>query len=242
MFLDIENAQNARDQARLDRIRNLVAGQLFYGHNINGYPSPYSSSTPASSASPQFSSPAPRGPHQSSAYNMSPSHGMLSSEFKSAKSSSSILYSKGRVTFRNTTFYRILRPLTMVIECRGKDNKGLSQENMLTEAARETTRDTARATVNLSQDVVDQMHKDPTIRIMVYCAGETYPGSLRECDISFPHRVELKCNGEEIRANLTGLKNKPGSTRPADVTPFIKKRAGHPNSVEMIYALTSKVS
>lgn len=84
--------------------------------------------------------------------------------------------------------------------------------------------------------------KDPSTRVMVFCAAENvmpYPGA--HSDIAFPHQVELKCNSEDIKANLRGLKNKPGSTRPADITSFIRKKHSYPNIIEMIYALTTKV-
>jgi E3 SUMO-protein ligase PIAS1 len=37
-------------------------------------------------------------------------------------------------------------------------------------------------------------------------------------DITFPSQIEVRINGDEIKANYKGLKNKPGSTRPADIT------------------------
>jgi E3 SUMO-protein ligase PIAS1 len=79
---------------------------------------------------------------------------------------------------------------------------------------------------------------------MVFCASEAVGSYAREAsDIAFPHNVELKCNGDEVKANLRGLKNRAGSTRPADITSMIRKKpANYPNSVEMVYALTTKVS
>ena len=78
---------------------------------------------------------------------------------------------------------------------------------------------------------------------MVFCASETIgPYTKDASDITFPHNVELKCNGDEVKANLRGLKNRPGSTRPADITSMIRRRpANYPNLVEMVYALTTKV-
>lgn len=89
--------------------------------------------------------------------------------------------------------------------------------------------------------MADQLNRDPNARVMVFCAADSYQGPSRESEITFPHNVELKVNGDEVKANLRGLKNKPGSTRPADVTNFIRKKANYPNLVEMIYALTNKV-
>ena len=116
--------------------------------------------------------------------------------------------------------------------------------SQLTGIARESTRDTARLTVSLSQDVIDSLNNDSSARIMVFCASETIgPYSRDASDIAFPHNVELKCNGDEVKANLRGLKNRPGSTRPADITSMMRiKPANYPNSVEMVYALTTKVS
>lgn len=76
---------------------------------------------------------------------------------------------------------------------------------------------------------------------MVFCAAEGFQPFHREFDISFPHNVELKCNGDDVKANLRGLKNRPGSTRPADITNLIRKKANYQNTVEMVYALTTKV-
>lgn len=77
---------------------------------------------------------------------------------------------------------------------------------------------------------------------MVFCAAEGYQPFTKESDIAFPHNVELKCNQDEWKGNLRGLKNRPGSTKPADITHLIRKKpANYPNTVEMVYALTTKV-
>jgi len=76
-------------------------------------------------------------------------------------------------------------------------------------------------------------------RIFVFCAGDM--NGLQ--DITFPHQSELKVNGEDVRANLRGLKNKPGSTRPVDITNYLRcKHANYMNQINFTYALTSKVS
>lgn len=74
---------------------------------------------------------------------------------------------------------------------------------------------------------------------MVFCAAE---GHGRQ-DIAFPHQSEIKVNGGEVKANLRGLKNKPGSTRPVDITKELRlKVSTYTNNVEMTYALTNKAS
>lgn len=107
--------------------------------------------------------------------------------------------------------------------------------------ARETTRDTAHFIVSLSSEVAERLHNDPNVKVMVFCAAENNSQHYAPSEIAFPHQVELKCNLDEVKANLRGLKNKPGSTRPADVTQYIRKKAGYPNALQMTYALTQKV-
>lgn len=62
-------------------------------------------------------------------------------------------------------------------------------------------------------------------------------------DITFPSQIEVRINGEEVKANYKGLKNKPGSTRPVDITNFIRTSpANHRSNIVITYALTQKAS
>ncbi|KAK4455970.1 E3 SUMO-protein ligase pli1 [Podospora aff. communis PSN243] len=96
-----------------------------------------------------------------------------------------------------------------------------------------------RTSVNFkvySHDIQD-CQTDPSLRVMLFCAA----GNTGEQDIAFPHQAELKVNGDEIKANLRGLKNKAGSTRPVDITGSLRLRpSSYINSVDFTYALTSK--
>lgn len=76
---------------------------------------------------------------------------------------------------------------------------------------------------------------------MIYSASEPIP-PFSKVDISFPHQVEIKVNLDDVKANLRGLKNKPGTTRPADVTQLLRKKGTYENSLTVTYALTNKVS
>src|SRR3954451_14724609 len=86
--------------------------------------------------------------------------------------------------------------------------------------------------------ILSKVTGDETLRVMVFCAGDV---NGRQ-DVAFPHQSELKVNGGEVKANLRGLKNKPGSTRPVDITKALRLRPKYTNNVEFTYALTSKVS
>ena len=78
---------------------------------------------------------------------------------------------------------------------------------------------------------------------MVYCAGmDQITGFTRDTEIAFPHQVELRVNDTPVTGlNLRGLKNKPGSTRPADITKSLTLTANYRNQISMTYAMTQKV-
>lgn len=78
---------------------------------------------------------------------------------------------------------------------------------------------------------------DKSVRVMVFCAA----GDTGIQDVAFPHQSELKVNGGDVKANLRGLKNKPGSTRPVDITDLLRlKTLNYTNNIEFTYALTNK--
>lgn len=79
---------------------------------------------------------------------------------------------------------------------------------------------------------------EDNLKVMIFCAGD----ATGRQDIAFPHQSEIKVNGGEVKANLRGLKNKPGSTRPVDISKALRlTNNAYSNTVEMTYALTSKV-
>lgn len=95
--------------------------------------------------------------------------------------------------------------------------------------------------INLKVHEMTQLNRclqERNIRVMVFCAGDI--SGIQ--DISFPHQSEIKVNSSEIKANLRGLKGKPGSTRPVDITDALRlKQYNYENKVEFTYALTQKV-
>lgn len=80
------------------------------------------------------------------------------------------------------------------------------------------------------------------MRAMLFSAADPVLAPYAAADIAFPHQLEVRINGDEVRSNFKGLKNKPGSTRPADITDFIRKLPGYNNNVQITYALTQKAS
>jgi E3 SUMO-protein ligase PIAS1 len=104
-------------------------------------------------------------------------------------------------------------------------------------------RHTISVFVALTEAQVQQMKTDKSYRCMIYCATlEPITGFTRDTDIAFPHQVEVRVNEVAVTGlNLRGLKNKPGSTRPADITDRLKMIANYRNEISLTYAVTQKV-
>ncbi|MCJ1323013.1 SUMO ligase siz1 [Xylographa vitiligo] len=139
-------------------------------------------------------------------------------------------YTQVKPIFRDSPFYSILESLTSILEC-----KVVNQST----SVREATRDQLEAKINLRQDVVDSLVTDSSQRVMIYCASEPI-SPFSQVEINFPHQIEIRINLDEVKANLRGLKGKPGSTRPADITSLLRKRSGYENTLNVTYALTNK--
>ncbi|KAF8940295.1 SUMO ligase siz1 [Dissophora ornata] len=84
-----------------------------------------------------------------------------------------------------------------------------------------------------------QLKKGPEYQLMVFCGwadGPTNTPVLME----FPHVCEIKVNGKLLEANLRGMKNKPGTVSPANITRLCRLETGDSNKVEFIYANSTK--
>jgi E3 SUMO-protein ligase PIAS1 len=100
-------------------------------------------------------------------------------------------------------------------------------------------RHTVRATVTIKPHIAEQFRKD-SLKILLYCGEYQSISPYSQANVSFPNQVEIKVNESEVKSNFKGLKNKPGSTKPADLTTFIKKYKGEPNQIQVTYALTTR--
>ena len=104
-----------------------------------------------------------------------------------------------------------------------------------------SNRHTVNHSLTLSATVIESLKTNPSFRIMLYCATSTLLTNYERVDVAFPNQLEVRVNQEEVKANYKGLKNKPGTTKPADITDFVRKLAGYQNQLQITYALTSKV-
>lgn len=104
-------------------------------------------------------------------------------------------------------------------------------------------RHSVHVTVSLNAQQVQQITADKSYRCMVYCAAVDEAIPYTTTDIAFPHQVELRVNSIQISGlNLRGLKNRPGSTRPADITDYLTHKENQRNQLTLTYALTQKVN
>ncbi|KAF2866504.1 PINIT domain-containing protein [Massariosphaeria phaeospora] len=95
----------------------------------------------------------------------------------------------------------------------------------------------------LSSETCARLKSDPTLRLLLFSALDQPLAPFSRLDVTFPSQIEVRLNGEEVKANYKGLKNKPGSTRPADITPFVRLNpANYRNNLLITYALTQKAS
>jgi E3 SUMO-protein ligase PIAS1 len=241
--LDLNKLAAAGNVARIEHIRTQVNGS---GDAPSSPSSPAYSNSPPPASSPHRSS-LSQAPAQLQApplYSMPPNPSVSTGNSLTIDAPS-IRFSDrpaGRLLFKTSPFFTIIRPLTGVVECKGRSLLSIRIWVRLTKAiAREHTRDHVDVMVTLPADVAAQLQSDQLYRVMVFCAPDTGLNRFSAADVAFPHQVELKVNLDDVKANLRGLKNKPGSTRPADITSFLRKKAGYNNQVTLTYALTQKV-
>ncbi|KAF4634608.1 hypothetical protein G7Y89_g3509 [Cudoniella acicularis] len=131
-------------------------------------------------------------------------------------------YQKSQLDFKPSPFFKLEQQLGEITPCDKMENH------------RHTVKINLRA---MDHPILAQLQNDTSLKVMVFCAAEEK--GLQ--DIAFPHQSEIKVNSDEIKANLRGLKNKPGSTRPVDITNKLRlKLPAYSNTIEMTYALTLK--
>ena len=130
-----------------------------------------------------------------------------------------------QLNFKDSPFFTIIEPLSPMLEC----------------IPRETTRDEVNCSIQLSARIADQLTADPNRRVMIYSASDPV-SHFAKSDISFPHQIEIKINEDEVKAYYRGLKNKPGTTRPADITSYMRRKRERPTDFKADYANQFKVT
>lgn len=97
--------------------------------------------------------------------------------------------------------------------------------------------------LTLGETAFRRLKSDKSLRVMLYCALDSK--STSEQVICFPNMPDskvdmLRVNGAEIKANLKGLKKKPGTTKPADITDYLHQVPNTTNTIFLVYAQSSQ--
>lgn len=82
------------------------------------------------------------------------------------------------------------------------------------------------------------LETDEKYKVYLFC-GMVDPQKGFQCDqpIQFPHPNEIRLNNIQVKDNVRGLKNKLGTAKPADLTPYLRPTTQQ-NTLEIIYAFT----
>ncbi|QSL67102.1 hypothetical protein MERGE_001491 [Pneumocystis wakefieldiae] len=126
-----------------------------------------------------------------------------------------------RINFKPSPFYNILENINSPIIC----------PPML--------RNIITASVRLSLKAVEKLASNESYRVYLFCTA-TDSAAFGFALIEFPVHIDLKVNGKHLSANTRGLKKKPGTAPPVDVTSLLFLDSKLVNKIEMIYANTEK--
>nr|POE76191.1 e3 sumo-protein ligase pli1 [Quercus suber] len=98
-------------------------------------------------------------------------------------------------------------------------------------------RHTLRPTIILDETCVANI-KSQGMRLLLYCGSLNQMSSSTPVDVAFPSQIEVKINNDTQQHNYKGLKNKPGTTKPVDITDLIRVQKNYTNQLSITYALT----
>ncbi|SCW02841.1 LAFE_0F15456g1_1 [Lachancea fermentati] len=89
----------------------------------------------------------------------------------------------------------------------------------------------------LNQDEMGILQKGPQFRLYLFSGVLNPLEAQSDAPIQFPHPNEIRFNETQVKDNVRGLKNKLGTAKPADLTPYLKPVGGE-NHLQLIYAFT----
>ncbi|KAF2756079.1 hypothetical protein EJ05DRAFT_502543 [Pseudovirgaria hyperparasitica] len=130
-----------------------------------------------------------------------------------------------------------------------KDSPFITRQQLLAQplhlSATPSGKGSSSTPITLTGEIALRFKTEGDLKILIYAApdsplGGQYTHTL--VDIAFPQHIEVRVNGDEVRHNFKGLKNKPGSTKPADITDKVRKNEGYKNTLTVTYAYTDKAS
>ncbi|KAK9475905.1 PINIT domain-containing protein, partial [Lipomyces japonicus] len=112
-----------------------------------------------------------------------------------------------------------------------------SLSNPQTCPARVDSKGSILSTLRLSFSQVERIKNDSSYKI--YLVSTLQEDSFKQADVNFPLSMEIRVNQKPVAVNTKGIKNKPGTAKPADLTSFLVLQPDFKNTVEVYYAYTS---
>ncbi|KAF7347874.1 MIZ zinc finger protein [Mycena venus] len=148
---------------------------------------------------------------------------------KPTASTSSPPSTRAAVRFKESPFFKVLQTVGTVQEC--------------PESSSATDRRQQALTFHLTNAHIDKLKADSSkYQLRLFCTSSAfYSPTLNSfrpnagpCLIEFPPTCEVRVNNVQLGANLKGLKKKPGTAPPPDISKYIRLTTAQ-NKVEMIY-------
>ncbi|SCU88713.1 LAMI_0D11078g1_1 [Lachancea mirantina] len=106
-------------------------------------------------------------------------------------------------------------------------------------APRNTGRGVCTLKFSLNQHEAEILRRGSQFRLYLFCGLLGNLDARAEVPIQFPHPNEIRFNEVQVKDNVRGLKNKVGTAKPADLTPYLV-HAGSENTLQLIYAFTKE--
>ncbi|KAF8948724.1 SUMO ligase siz1 [Haplosporangium gracile] len=94
--------------------------------------------------------------------------------------------------------------------------------------------------LQVSSSLSQQLMNNPHYSIMVFCASNDIPTSQR-MSMEFPDDCYIRVNKQTLGWRPHGVKNKPGTFTPVDITRFCHLQESGINHVELRYSSASKI-
>lgn len=94
-----------------------------------------------------------------------------------------------------------------------------------------------------SENVDNTSLRRSKYQLRLYCTTSTFYTTAQNafrtnsqpCPIEFPATCEVRVNNLVLQANLKGIKKKPGTAPPADLSKIARLDAGVSNRIDMVY-------
>ncbi|KAK7064267.1 MIZ zinc finger protein [Favolaschia claudopus] len=136
---------------------------------------------------------------------------------------------RAAMRFKESPFFKVLETVGSVQEC--------------PESSSATDRRSQSFSFNLNSDQMAKLKTSGSkYQLRLFCTSSTfYSNTLTSfrpnsgpCLVEFPPTCEVRVNNVQLSANLKGLKKKPGTAPPPDMSKYVRLTTAS-NKVEMIY-------